>query len=311
MHLNFQQKPPTPCPLCGGNAFTLLNSNDRYLMGLKTVGCDQCGLVQTNPRPTKDELTKFYQNDYRLFYQGVDTPDAIYVKNQKKQERQQDTFDFLKRFNAANACSRVLDVGCSEGTFFSILRQNGCAGGFLGVEPGTAFAQHAARIENTTVVSSMDEISGEFDLASMIHVLEHQSDPLAALITLRNALSASGLVYLDIPDADGYQDIDSLHIAHVFHFTQRTIQSLLARAGFSIIQIESYSPVNHPKSIRLLAAPNRSGDATAIKCSPATEQATWERIRQFSAVPKKIRHFATRIPGLRYVYRLVRRTVRL
>ena len=311
MRLNFQREHPTPCPLCGNSTFTQLNSNDRYLMGLKTVGCDECGLVQTNPRPNENELTKFYQNDYRLFYQGVDTPDAVYVKNQKKQERQQDTFNFLKRFNAIHTNSRVLDVGCSEGTFFSVLRRNGCAGSFLGVEPGAAFAQHAAQIENTTVVSSMNEISGEFDLASMIHVLEHQSDPLAALIRLRDALSDSGLVYLDIPDADGYQDIDALHIAHVFHFTQRTIQGLLVRAGFDIIQMESYSPVNHPKSIRLLAAPSKSATTNTTISSPATEHLTWERIRTFSALRKKIRRVAIRIPGLQYMYRLIKRAARL
>jgi len=279
-------------------------------MGLVTAGCETCGLVQTNPRPTTEELTKFYQEEYRKFYQGVDSPDASYVKEQKKQERMQATFEFLKSFEAINDGTRVVDVGCSEGTFFATLRRNGCAGSFLGVEPGDAFAKHAARIPDTSVVTSMADITGMFDLASMIHVLEHQSDPLEALKSLRKSLSPSGLLYLDIPDADEYKNIDALHLAHIFHFSKRTIVLLVRRAGFDIVHLETYSPVNHPHSIRLLARPSCVALTSADVSSKASEGLTWSKISHLSSRGKIVRRFLSKIPGLKFVFRVLRQAIR-
>lgn len=310
MLLDLTNRPLARCPLCGGLSFTVLNKNDRYLMGLTTAGCETCGLVQTNPRPTHEELSKFYQEEYRKFYQGIDSPDAAYVKEQKKQERMQATFEFLKSFEALKESTPVVDVGCSEGTFFATLRRNGCAGSFLGVEPGDAFAKHAARIPDTSVVSSMSDITGMFGLASMIHVLEHQSDPLEALISLRRSLLPSGFLYLDIPDADEYKNIDALHLAHIFHFSTRTIVHLVKRAGFDIVHLERYSPVNHPASIRLLARPSSVALTSTDVSSKTSELPTWSKISHLSSSGKTVRHFLRKIPGLKFVYRFIRRTIR-
>ena len=310
MLLDLTNRPLARCPLCGGLDFTVLNTNDRYLMGLVTAGCETCGLIQTNPRPTHKELLTFYREEYRKFYQGVDSPDAAYVKEQKKQERMQATFEFLKSFDAIKESTRVVDVGCSEGTFFATLRRNGCVGSFLGVEPGDAFARHAAGIPDTSVVSSMADITGMFGLASMIHVLEHQSDPLEALKSLRKNLLPSGFLYLDIPDADEYNNIDSLHLAHVFHFSTRTIVHLVKHAGFDIVHLQTYAPVNHPASIRLLARPSSAALTSTDVGSKTSEVVTWSKISHLSSIGKTIRRLLGNIPGLRFVYRLVRRAIR-
>ena len=64
-------KESVACALCGQAGFEPLASIDRHGMGLATVGCRTCGLVQTRPRLTAAAFDAFYRDDYRAYYQGV------------------------------------------------------------------------------------------------------------------------------------------------------------------------------------------------------------------------------------------------
>ena len=64
-------KKAVACALCGQAGFKPLASIDRYGMGLATVKCRTCGLVQTRPRLTAEAFDAFYRDDYRAYDQGM------------------------------------------------------------------------------------------------------------------------------------------------------------------------------------------------------------------------------------------------
>ena len=74
------QKENVPCNICGSFDFAQLSDRDRYDMGIITVMCKRCGFIFTNPRPTQEEMDKFYKDAYRNIYGRTD-PNKNYKRN--------------------------------------------------------------------------------------------------------------------------------------------------------------------------------------------------------------------------------------
>jgi 2-polyprenyl-3-methyl-5-hydroxy-6-metoxy-1,4-benzoquinol methylase len=271
-----------PCPLCGTRAFETLVQQDRHLLGLLTVGCAGCGLLQTNPRPDAAGLDAFYTHHYRRLYQGVDDPDAAYVAAYRKDERLRYTARHLMQALQLGPQSHLLDYGCGEGSLFVALRQAGFEGRLSGVEPNARFAAFAAQQGRAAVTPALPEVH-DLDAVVLNHVLEHLADPVGLLSALRQRMKPAGLLYLDVPDADRYASVGDLHIAHILHFTARTLPALVTRAGFDVMHCEAHDPPHHPLSLRLQARPAaqpETADKAPSSALAAGEQTTWQHLRR-------------------------------
>jgi SAM-dependent methyltransferase len=281
-------KESVACPLCGQADFDRLASIDRYGMGLATVGCRGCGLVQTRPRLTMQGFADFYRQAYRAYYQGVVEPSEAYVRQMKKAARLDATVAFLTRAGVLQRAGAVLDVGCSEGTLFAALRRGGFDGPLRGVEPNDAFRAYTAAQHDAEVVAGEAELPagwrGTIGLVTMIHVLEHVADPVATLAHLRGFLAGGGHLYVDVPDVAEYASLNDLHIAHVFHFGAATLRATLVAAGFEVVRIEAHRPEGHPPSLRAIARPVASTGAGGRVAAPtsADERTGWAEVRRIN-----------------------------
>ena len=296
------------CPLCDAIEFKLLARNDRNLLGISTVGCRHCGLVQTNPRPSAVGLDRFYRDHYRLFYQGATTPDLAYISSLNKDVRLAYTARFFSQCVKLKPDSVVLDFGCGEGSLFAALRKAGFIGSFYGVELNSSFGEYASRFGNATVsnkISSREPV----DLVIVNHVLEHLSDPVGVLMQLGNLLKKDGRLYVDVPDVDEYDGIKDLHIAHIYHFSERTLSKLVSRAGFELELVERHRPPYHPPSIRLVARFTGNGmEVPAL--SSLNERPSWAAVRYsgryLNTIPLRLR----RNPYLRFIYFYMRNIIK-
>ncbi len=282
-------KESVPCPLCGQSSFERLATIDRYGMGLATVGCRGCGLVQTQPRLTIGGFADFYRQSYRAYYQGVVEPSADYVRRMNKDARLDATVAWLRDAGVLGGAAGVLDVGCSEGTLFAALRRGGFPGALRGVEPNDAFRAYTAAEHGAEVVAGEGDLPeawrGTIGLVTMIHVLEHVADPVATLARLRGFLGAGGHLYVDVPDVAEYASLKDLHIAHIFHFGGKTLRATLVAAGFEVASIEAHRPLGHPPSLRALARPAAVASVAAPSDgSPKStgEPAGWAQVRRIN-----------------------------
>lgn len=153
---------------------------------------------------------------------------------------------------------RLLDVGGGEGGFVqAFLRQRG--GAALLVEPGTQAARMARERGLEVFVGPIEQLDpqsvGRFDAISFLDVLEHLEEPLPALQQARALLAPSGVVLVSVPNlgywsvvrdlADGrfdYLPVGILCRTHLRFFTLRSLEQLLADAGFEIVRLRRHTP---------------------------------------------------------------------
>jgi len=109
------------------------------------------------------------------------------------------------------------------------------------ISPYAASLAHA-RLGCEVVVGHFDEVPLEgrqFDAVRLSHVLEHLPSPRRSLEKVHRLLRAGGLLWIEVPNAASVER----HLfrghwfpwdlpRHLYHFTPRTLVTLLGEAGF-------------------------------------------------------------------------------
>jgi len=304
-----------PCSVCGGREFETLAKVDRYRMGISTSGCAQCGLVMTNPRPSETAMDDFYQFHYRKFYESVEVPDQKYIRKIHKDIRAKYTVDFLEQTGTLKKTSRVLDFGCGEGCLLREISSRMPDLEVEAVEPGENFRDFAREYAACAVYASLDHLlessSGKFDLITINHVLEHLMQPDTILSRLKQLLAEDGYIFIDVPAIEGYRSVESLHIGHMFHFSENTLQLLATSLGYRVLSIERHHPPNHPVSTRCLIVSDNSPVRTELG-QDGNRYKCWSRIRDINRTAWKFYVMSSFIvkAGLFIPRRIIRMTNR-
>lgn len=232
----------TNCPLCERDQFVIFDQRDFRGFEVINVLCSNCGLVFQTPRMIASDLEDFYQEEYRIAYQGQEGPSEKDLRVQKA--RAENLVKFLNELGVEKV-AHFADIGSSAGMFMEEIRDAfDCQ--VVGVEPGVAYREYA-RSKGLTVFSDINEINiseeDGFDLVSMIHVLEHIPDPVDYLSELRDkVLSKSARLLLEVPNLYAH---DSFEVAHLTSFSRETLTQVLKKAGFRTIFIERHG---YPRS---------------------------------------------------------------
>jgi SAM-dependent methyltransferase len=265
------------CPICEGADFETLATQDRYRMGIRTVGCERCGMILTNPQPTAAAIAQFYAHSYRRFYQSVETPTADYVVGLRKDVRARAVCAHMFGWLKADTIRSVADIGCAEGSLLVVLKKTLPSARYFGAEVNAQFAEYARAQSGATVVSSVDELpTGSFDLVIVNHVLEHIGEPEAYLRKVASLLSPAGRLYIAVPDAASYGGLRDLHIAHLFHYTPVSLKRMLWRSNLGVIRQDITTPPNHPTTIAVLAG----ADTDANPARLDRDTAGWANVRR-------------------------------
>jgi SAM-dependent methyltransferase len=223
--------------------------------------CRKCGLFFTNPRPTKEEMDRFYSIDYRDFYFSAPDPgDDEYQCSQVKRQidrRAEFLFDFTKDEirNRFSSTPRILDVGCGEGACLRVFRSNIPESVLFGIEPSPQYASYAEKSASAmvfcgdieTFIANREDLVESFDLVIMSHVVEHLFDPTEKLSALSKFLAPKGLLCIEVPNllSPHWSGNSMFHIAHILHFTPATLQLLFWTTGFECIKkLEDHHPID-------------------------------------------------------------------
>lgn len=217
------------CPLCGQDQFTDFDQRDFRGFQVNNVLCSNCGLVFQTPRSTASELEDFYQDEYRIAYQGQAGPSEKDLRVQKA--RAENLVKLLNDMGIEDV-DRYVDVGSSAGLLMEKVQKSfNCQ--VVGVEPGDAYREYAIG-RGLTVYEDLNQINSpeekRFDLVSMIHVLEHIPDPVDYLRELRERFFAkSARLLVEVPNLYAH---DCFEVAHLTSFSRETLAQILKKAGF-------------------------------------------------------------------------------
>jgi radical SAM superfamily enzyme YgiQ (UPF0313 family)/2-polyprenyl-3-methyl-5-hydroxy-6-metoxy-1,4-benzoquinol methylase len=229
----------TACFLCGSQEFKKLFFAD----GFWIVRCQKCGLVVTLDKELKRasrSSLKVYEEEFYLKHYLGEEMQAMFKERARKR---------LKEIEEFTKGRKILDVGCSYGTFMKTAQDKGWQ--VEGIEPCKKTVWFLRKNTDLKVhYGTLAEVKlrKKFDVISYWDVLEHTSDPVKELIMAKKYLKEGGILALQMPNFGSFlariakERFDWLcpH-DHLAHFTPETLTLTLKKAGFRVLKIETWS----------------------------------------------------------------------
>jgi len=225
---------PNPC-ICGTQQDVVIACRDRYGLEVRTVLCRHCALMRTDPYLSPESITRFYAHHYRSVY--VPDPVRGLPLFNKEVNQGRDIASFLA--GAGIQPKRVFEVGCGSGGilhYFKVATGAEVVGCDLGADYLDVGRKKGLDLRHGSSQVLASDLPA--DLIVLSHVVEHFRDPVIELKQLQRMLTTNGYVYIAVPGLfwlkySYRRDIARyLQNAHVYHFTLKTLDYLMAIAGF-------------------------------------------------------------------------------
>ena len=235
----------TNCPVCGNQSFKNLFACEDYTVtheNFTLITCEQCQFVITSPRPTEQELGRYYLSEDYISHsnEAKSLIDKIYLQARNY------TLAWKRRLiltHSNRAENKLLDYGCGTGAFIQATTKDNWQS--FGVEPSPEAREEAKKVTQSPVYKSLDEIANQsFDVITLWHVLEHVPDLNELLQKLKSNLSDNGTMFIAVPnhlswDGKNYRE----HWAgydvprHLWHFSDQTMKQLVENNGLKLQEI--------------------------------------------------------------------------
>jgi SAM-dependent methyltransferase len=199
------------------------------------VECGSCGHRQLARMPAEAELLKLYVGARADHYVEEARGQGVTARAS------------LEQIERHVKPGRFLDLGCWVG--FLLVEARGRGWDVTGVEP-SEFAASYAREHFSLEILEQDLLSadlpqGVFDCVALGDVIEHLTDPLAALEHIAALLAPGGVLYLTLPDS-GSRLARAMGArwwgvipTHVQYFSRHSLALLLRRAGYEPLEIST------------------------------------------------------------------------
>ncbi len=227
------------CALCDSDNLDLISTKDaKSNVPLNVVFCSHCGLVQQETIPTQEELRQYYSHEYRVEYKSTCSPKSKHVFRAAASA--------LKRLAFLNSMESVsfgklLDVGAGGGEFVYLAGRAGYDA--EGIEPNVGYSDYAreeygCRIEQ----GELYQITGQYDVITMFHVMEHLPSPLAAFQRAFESLNENGLFFVEVPwiESNDASPNNIFFKAHLFYFAVATLAAC-ASQWFDVERVDTTS----------------------------------------------------------------------
>lgn len=244
-----QDQTPPRCLVCGSYAAAV--ACEAVEPGFKVLRCNDCGFGRTWPAPPPSEIGKWYPQSY--YGDGNVRFNPLFEKLVRLFRKRR-----ARVFHNRVARGPVLDVGCGRGLMLSYLRE-------LGYEPhGVEFSEQSAyharevlKLPMTTEdFSSSPHEHDRYNAIIFWHSFEHFFNPIGALQRAHEALKPGGLLAIAVPNYDSWQarlfgrywfhlDVPR----HYTHFGLRSLEQLLHRHRFRVVQADHFSFEQNPYGI--------------------------------------------------------------
>lgn len=226
--------------------------------------CAACGLEQTTPFPSPEEIKSLYETYYNF---GGETG-TLYTRLRSLFltsciYRIWMIIDGDISFHSKHGAGRLLDVGCNEGRGLAIYGRNGFKAEGLELNDNAA---NVARSRGFIVHSQLVECfqpTELYDVVVISNVLEHSLEPDHMMAHINRLLKPGGEVWISCPNSRSWlrstfgKYWTNWHVPfHITHFSTDTLCALLRNTDFTMRSVQQRTPslwVAHSAISRLFA----------------------------------------------------------
>ena len=204
--------------------------------------CARCGHIQT---PPVEDLEQYYESDYRILLDSDDEDQLYSVENGRRVYRSEHQAETLLRKLKPPARARILEYGCAKGATARRVLQSRPDLDLSLFDISHQYVPFWQRFRQPTHWATHalpDDWNGRFDAVASFFVLEHITDPRAALQQQARLLKPDGRLYFLVPSLWG-NPADLIVADHVNHFTRRSLATLLAGSRLTIEEIDETSHI--------------------------------------------------------------------
>lgn len=252
MNYNMEKK---VCDLCGSDNTKLvweqiadgvgvsIKNDDGAAIHNVDVMCMDCGLIYKNPSFTRQELTRFYDQEYSQLFR------PSWAKNISKHMLTYTlhtailAIDWIKARQKLKGKSAI-DIGSGDGIFARCLAAEGAEVTAVDMDPRAVDVAKKLHGIDTLKADFMADngIKGKFDIVCLRNTLEHMYSPKEALLKAIEYMNEDGVILLELPSAAmPYPAIGVgpfLSPAHNYTFIPETVGLLADKCGLGIKDLQ-------------------------------------------------------------------------
>ncbi len=197
------------------------------------VKCQKTGLIFSRQILDDDALNELYRGSVVTFGEQTE-----FIKR--------DYWEPIAKYTKKWSTKKALDIGCSNGFFLEVLKDNGYDEVF-GVEPGEepkAIARQDIRDNIHTGFYGPGLYPPDyFDLITCFQTLDHLSDPLGMIKNMYANVKPGGHVYMIMHNTRALQaklfgeKSPIIDVEHIYLFNKENLTELCKKAGFKVVSV--------------------------------------------------------------------------
>lgn len=197
--------------------------------------CGICGHVQKlTDAEWRSDIDRIY-SDYQVYFLSGGAEQLVFSAGTPMQRTAKLLEKFISRMPLARS-GRLLDIGCGNGAFLHTFKNTFPDWLLFGFEQSPACQVSVEDIagKGAFFCGSLGEIREQFDLVTMIYVIEHLPALSNMLDSTRSLLTPSGSFL--IQTSDYLQNpFDLMVVDHCSHFSLNTLALAARRSGFQVL----------------------------------------------------------------------------
>lgn len=244
------------CNVCDADAFQSLAAVGEWNIGK----CTRCGLIYLNPAPFFEATPEFSTMSkgfqYTRYMHEKISPEIFAYESTQLRSQQR---EISRLTGQTPPAMRYLEVGCGSGASVRAAMDLGWEATGIDIDPeliGTGIEQHGADLRCTPLLQGGFD-AGRFDFIRLRDVIEHLPDPYESLLEIQRLLRPGGIALFVAPNEGALLNRLRIRLGfkrsmiawaepphHIHGFNPATLQRILQRAGFKILQMKTTTPVD-------------------------------------------------------------------
>jgi len=236
------------------------------------VQCKNCGFYYSIYSRDKEIIHNIYADAYRnekspwrqesveeTFSKIINLPEnksetKIRVKWIKKNIKQLWESEILKNRNEIH---QMLDIGGGTGIFAYEFMDKDWESNVIDPNADGQFIEKKLKIPFIQESYAPNRFKHNFDLITLIYVLEHLRDPSSIVKDLHSDMTDNSLIYIEVPDAISFKlkskEDDIFNSCHLWMFDPNNITRFLNNYGFQVFSLHRMKTIRDHYALMVLA----------------------------------------------------------